>query len=205
MTETAGIFGLSLPSDSAIERTSTQGKAYPGIEVRIIDPETGKDMKSGGVGEILVRGYCLMEGYYKDPVKTAETLDRDGWLHTGDLYRETEDGNLIFNGRLKDMLKVGGENVAAIEVESFLCEHPAVKIAEIVGMADPRLDEVPVAFIELHPGATLTQQELIDFCKGRIANYKIPRAVHFISAAEWPMSATKVNKRELRARLAAQR
>lgn len=201
MTETAGIFGLSLPTDTIEERINTQGKAYPGIEVRIINPETGEDAPLGEVGEILVRGYCVMEGYYKDPAKTAETLDKDGWLHTGDLYRRTKEGNLIFNGRLKDMLKVGGENVAAIEVEAFLCEHPAVKLAEIVGKPDERLDEVPVAFVELHPGKTLTEQELIEFCKGKIANYKIPRAVHFVEAHEWPMSATKVNKRELRARL----
>lgn len=200
MTETAGIFGLSSPSDTVIERLTTQGKAYPGIEIKIIDPD-GKDVAPGEVGEILVRGYCVMEGYYKDPVKTAETLDEDGWLHTGDLYRETAEGNLVFNGRLKDMLKVGGENVAAVEVEAFLCEHPAVKVAEIVGMPDPRLDEVPVAFIEIQPGSTLTADELIAFCKGRIANYKIPRAVHFVLADEWPMSATKINKRGLRARL----
>ncbi|MES2534272.1 MAG: AMP-binding protein [Pseudomonadota bacterium] len=201
MTETAGIFGLTAPEDSATERATTQGKAYPGIEIRLLDPETGADVPLGEVGEILVRGYCLMTGYYKDPVKTAATIDADGWLHTGDLYRQTMDGNLFFNGRLKDMLKVGGENVAAIEVEAFLCEHPAVKLAEVVGKPDPRLDEVPVAFVELHPGASLTAQELIDFCKNRIANYKIPRAVYFLAAEDWPMSATKVDKRGLRARL----
>src|SRR3546814_10380992 len=101
------------------------------------------------VGEILVRGYCVMEGYYRDPVKSAEALDADGWLHTGDLYTRSVDGRLIFNGRAKDMLKVGGENVAAIEVEAYLCSYPAVRIAEVVGRPDPRLDEVPVAFVEL--------------------------------------------------------
>jgi fatty-acyl-CoA synthase len=122
-------------------------------------------------------------------------------LRTGDLYSRGFDGSLRFNGRLKDMLKVGGENVAAIEVEAFLCEHPAVKLAEVVGIPDPRLDEVPVAFVELRSGSALLAQELIEFCKGRIANYKIPRAVYFVEANEWPMSATKVDKRALRSRL----
>ncbi|MNZ92739.1 2,3-dihydroxybenzoate-AMP ligase [compost metagenome] len=159
------------------------------------------DARSGEVGEILVRGHCVMEGYYRDPEKTAATLDKDGWLHTGDLYLRTADGSLVFNGRLKDMLKVGGENVAAIEIESYLCQHPSVAIAEVVGKPDPRLDEVPVAFIELRPGKTLKAEELITFCKGNIANFKIPREVHFVEPGTWPMSATKVNKRALRSML----
>jgi fatty-acyl-CoA synthase len=99
------------------------------------------------------------------------------------------------------MLKVGGENVAAVEVEAFLWEHPAVKLAEVVGIPDPRLDEIPVAFVELRSGSTLRAQELIEFCKGRIANYTIPSAIYFIEANEWPMSATKVDKQALRSRL----
>jgi fatty-acyl-CoA synthase len=202
MTETAGIYAISGPDESPAERAETQGLASPGVEVRIIDPETGQDQPPDVIGEILVRGYCVMEGYHGDPEKTALALDADGWLHTSDLYRRTADGRLIFSGRLKDMLKVGGENVAALEVEAFLAEHPAVKIAEVVGAPDPRLDEVPVAFVELEPGATLEAEELIAWCKGRIANYKIPRAVHFVAADAWPMSTTKVDKAALRARLA---
>jgi len=158
--------------------------------------------RTGDIGEIWVRGYCVMNGYYKDPEKTAASLDADGWLHTGDLYVGTEEGDLIFSGRLKDMLKVGGENVAVVEVESYLSQHPAVRIAEVVGKPDPRLDEVPVAFIELHEGTELTEEELIAFCKGRIANYKVPREVHFVAPGEWPMSLTKIDKRGLRQRLA---
>jgi acyl-CoA synthetase (AMP-forming)/AMP-acid ligase II len=191
MTETAGIFGLSGPDDSPKARAHTQGKVYPGIEVRLVDPHTGKESLPGEIGEIRVRGYCVMTGYYKDPEKTAASLDAEGWLHTGDLYVGTQDGDLIFSGRLKDMLKVGGENVAVVEVESYLSQHPAVRIAEVVGKPDPRLDEVPVAFIELHEGAEPTAQALIDFCKGRIANYKIPREVHFVASGAWPMSLTK--------------
>jgi fatty-acyl-CoA synthase/long-chain acyl-CoA synthetase len=202
MTETAGIFALSDRHESATRRATTQGKAVPGVEVRIVDIESGRDVEGDTVGEILVRGYCVMEGYYRDPAKTAANLDPDRWLHTGDLYCRHPDGNLVFNGRLKDMLKVGGENVAAIEVEAFLCEHPAVRLAEVVGMPDERLDEVPVAFVELRAGESLSAQELIEFCKGRIASYKIPRAVHFLTSDAWPMSATKVDKRALRSRLA---
>jgi len=202
MTETSGIFALCGPDETPEQRATSQGKAVPGMAVRIVDPDTGADLPDGHVGEILVRGYCVMDGYYRSPEKTAEALDADGWLHTGDLYARAADGRLTFNGRAKDMLKVGGENVAAVEVEAFLCRHPAVRIAEVVGRPDPRLDEVPVAFVELRPGMAASEQELVEFCRGRIASYKVPRAVFFVTAEEWPMSATKVNKRALRARLA---
>ncbi|WP_324741751.1 class I adenylate-forming enzyme family protein [Tsuneonella sp. CC-YZS046] len=201
MTETAGIFAISDPDETREQRATSHGKAVPGVEVRIIDMETGEDAPDGTVGEILVRGYCVTKGYYRDPAKTAEAIDEDGWLHTGDLYSRSADGSLIFNGRAKDMLKVGGENVAAIEVEAFLCSHPAVKIAEVIGRPDERMDEVPVAFVELHPGVSANEEELIGHCRGKIASYKVPRAIYFVTAEEWPMSATKVNKVALRKRL----
>lgn len=201
MTETSGIFALCGPDETPEQRTVSHGMAAPGIEVKVIDLDTGEEAPADTVGEILVRGYCVMEGYYRSPDKTAEALDADGWLHTGDLYAKSATGQLTFNGRAKDMLKVGGENVAAIEVEAFLCNHPAVRIAEVVGRPDARLDEVPVAFVELRPGQTAAAQELIDFCQGKIASYKVPRAVYFVAEGEWPMSATKVDKRALRAKL----
>ncbi|MFF2850305.1 class I adenylate-forming enzyme family protein [Streptomyces sp. NPDC058001] len=201
MTETVGIYAMSGRTDPVEVRATAQGVPCPGVEVRITDIETGEDVGPGVIGEILVRGYCVMEGYYKDPEKTAESLDADGWLHTGDLYRWTPEGQVAFHGRLKDMLKVGGENVAAIEIESFLARHPAVACVEVVGAHDPRLDEVPVAFVEVKAGRTLGEAELIGFCRGKIARYKIPRAVRFIEAGAWPMSATKINKRALRAML----
>ena len=202
MTETAGIFALCGPDETHEQRATSQGMAVPGVEVRIIDPESGAPMQHDKVGEILVRGYSVMSGYYRSPEKTAEALDEDGWLHTGDLYAQSADGRLTFHGRAKDMLKVGGENVAAVEVEAYLCRHQAVKIAEVVGRPDPRLDEVPVAFVELRPGHAVTPQELIEFCTGRIASYKVPRAVYIVAESDWPMSATKVDKRALRSRLA---
>ncbi|MFC9763981.1 class I adenylate-forming enzyme family protein [Rhodococcus jostii] len=202
MTETTGIYALSEPDESFEDRSGAQGKPVPGVEIRIVDPFDGADQPVGVPGEIMIRGYCVTEGYYKDPGKTAETIDSDGWLRTGDLYSRTESGCLVFHGRLKDMLKVGGENVAAIEVESFLCEHPAVLTAAVIGRPDDRLDEVPVAFVEVREGHQLTEAELIEFCDGRIGRYKVPRAVYFVEAGAWPMSATKINKRGLKAQLA---
>jgi len=201
MTETAGVFALSDADETRESRSRTQGKVCSGVEIRITDPETGGDLPDGIMGEILVRGYNVMDNYWAAPEKTAEALDAQGWLKTGDLYTRLPDGSLIFGGRCKDMLKVGGENVAAIEVEAFLCTHPAVKIAEVVGRPDFRLDEVPVAFVELYDGHDVDEEILIAHCRGRIASYKVPRAIHFMTAADWPMSATKIDKRALRARL----
>jgi acyl-CoA synthetase (AMP-forming)/AMP-acid ligase II len=202
MTEVAGIYALSDSADSVEERVLTNGRALPGIEIRIVNPDTGQAQPPGVTGEILIRGYANMDRYYGDPEKTALAIDDDQWLHTQDLYAQTETGHLVFQGRLKDMLKVGGENVAALEVEAFLCTHPAVKLAEVVGRPDPRLDEVPVAFVELQPERTLDAEALIAHCRGQIASFKVPRAVYFLTAKDWPMSATKVDKGALRARLA---
>jgi acyl-CoA synthetase (AMP-forming)/AMP-acid ligase II len=203
MTETAGIFAL-MDRDAGTEvRNTTQGKASPGVQVRIVDPETDHDLSDGSMGEIWVRGYCVMDGYWRDPQKTAASIDSEGWFRTGDLYVRHPDGSLVFKGRLKDMLKVGGENVATMEVEAFLCSHPDVKLVEVVGRPDARLDEVPVAFVELRPGSTVGPEQLIEFCRGQIANYKIPRAIYLVAPGDWPMSTTKVDKRALRARLAA--
>jgi acyl-CoA synthetase (AMP-forming)/AMP-acid ligase II len=156
------------------------------------------------LGEIWVRGYNVMEKYWGAPELTSKAITSDGWLKTGDLYTRLEDGTLVFGGRYKDMLKVGGENVSAVEVETFLCTHPAVKTAEVVGRPDARLDEVPVAYIELEEGFDATETVLIEHCRGRIANYKVPRAVYFMQPGSWPMSATKIDKRALRAMLSKQ-
>lgn len=172
MTETGGIFALCSPDESRESRSHTHGQPSPGISVRIVDPETGNDLPRGTMGEIFVRGYNVMNGYWAAPEKTAEALTSEGWLKTGDLYTQLENNSLVFGGRYKDMLKVGGENVAAIEVEAFLCTHPAVKTAEVVGRPDPRLDEVPVAFVELCPGIVASEEEIIAHCKGRIADRK---------------------------------
>ena len=167
------------------------------MELKIVDPETGVERPTGVVGELCLRGYARFEGYYKDPEQTARAVDGDGWFHTGDLGSVDADGRLRYAGRLKDMLKVGGENVSALEVEGYLAGHDAVQIVQVVGVPDARYQEVPAAFVELRPGASATEEELVDFCVGRIATFKVPRYVRFVS--EWPMSGTKIQKFVLRA------
>ncbi len=196
MTETAGTVSTSRLDDPLEERIQRLGRPLPGVEVRIRDIATDQEAPPGGRGEVLVRGYSILEGYYKDPVKTAAAIDADGWYHTGDIGSIDAAGTLMFHGRLKDMLKVGGENVAAAEIESCLQRHPGVKLAQVVGIPDARLGEVAAAFIERAPGTEVAAQELIDFCKREIAGFKVPRQVRFVT--EWPMSASKIQKFRLR-------
>lgn len=163
--------------------------------------ESGRDVVQGGRGEVLVRGYSLLEGYYKDAEKSAQAIDKDGWFHTGDIGSLDEHGTIMFHGRYKDMLKVGGENVAAAEIEALLGRHPAVKLAQVVGIPDAKYVEVPAAFVELKPGSSVSDTELISFCKGEVAAFKVPRVVRFVE--EWPMSSSKIQKFRLREALIA--
>ncbi len=199
MTEAAGTVCTGSPDDPEQLRITRLGRPLPGLELRIINPETGADLPVGQRGEVLVRGYSTLEGYYKDAEKTAQALDRDGWFHTGDIGALDEHGTIMFYGRFKDMLKVGGENVAAAEIEALLGRHPAVKLAQVVGIPDVKYSEVPAAFIELKPGATATEGELIEFCKREISGFKVPRVVRMVS--EWPMSSSKIQKFRLRTAL----
>ncbi len=199
MTETAGTVTTSMLTDSLEQRVTGLGKALPGLEVRIVDPESGKDLAPSQRGEVLVRGYCTLEGYFKDPQKTAHALDAEGWYHTGDIGSMDADGVMMFHGRTKDMLKVGGENVAAAEIEACLQRHPAVKLAQVVGIPDPRYVEVPAAFVELKPGQQVSEAELIAHCRAEIAGFKAPRQVRFVQ--EWPLSTSKVQKFKLRDQL----
>ncbi len=177
---------------------------YPlsGVSVRIVDPETGGEAAVGGRGEVWIRGYNLLDGYYRDPAKTAEALDSEGWYHSGDIASLDEHGHLRFHGRFKDMLKVGGENVAAAEVEAVLSAHAAVELAQVVGIPDARLAEVPAAYVKLHGDGRATADELIAYVSERIASFKVPRHVRFLD--EWPMSASKIQKFKLRQQLMAE-
>jgi fatty-acyl-CoA synthase len=195
-TECATNLTMGLPDEPFEVRAKTLGKPVEGMEVKITDPETGEKLGPGVMGELCFRGYSCFEGYYKDTAQTAAAFDSDGFFHSGDRASIDQGGNLVFGGRLKDMLKVGGENVAAIEVEDFLIRHPAVKVAQVVGVRDERYGEVPAAFVELREGATVSGAALVEFCMGAIATYKVPRYVRFVT--EWPMSGTKVKKFELR-------
>lgn len=195
LTEACGVSCNGSADEDDETRAYTCGKPYPGVQLRVVDPETGKDKKPGERGEVVIRGFSLFEGYYKSPGKTAEAIDDDGWFRTGDLCSLDEEGRLSYQGRIKDMLKVGGENVAAVEIESYIFTHPAVQLVQVVGVPDAKMLEVAAAFIELVPGMECTEQEIIDYCHGKIASFKIPRHVRFVK--EWPMSATKIQKFKL--------
>ena len=201
LTEAAGTITTSRLTDPLEERTGRLGVPLDGWEVRIVDPVSGARCPPGVQGEIVARGPNMLAGYYNAPDKTAETL-RDGWMHTGDIGSVDSTGTLMFHGRTKDMLKVGGENVAAAEIEALLQSHPAVKLAQVVGLPDARYVEVPAAFVELAEGAAATEAELIAHCRGKLAAFKTPRHVRMVG--KWPMSTSKIQKYRLREALIAE-
>jgi len=195
-TETCAFACLGDADDPLEARVTTSGLPLRDVELRAVSAETGEDVGVGEVGELLMRGPTRFVRYHEEPEQTALTIDADEWYHSGDLGRIDEHGRVSFVGRLKDMLKVGGENVAAAEIESYLLTHPAVEIVQVVGAPDARYVEVAAAFVQLRAGMSATEQELIDFCRGEIATFKVPRYVRFVD--EWPMSGTKIQKFRLR-------
>jgi fatty-acyl-CoA synthase len=173
------------------------GWPLPGYEIKVIDPVGGAALPAGQVGEICVRGYQVMQGYYKKPEETAKTVDADGWLHTGDSGLLRADGCMRFLGRYKDLLKVGGENVDPTEVESLLLDDPRINHVAVVGIPDPRLAEIPVAFVIPEPGASLSADDVIAACRGTIASFKVPRYVFLVES--FPMTGSgKIQKYLLR-------
>ena len=192
---------VTLSDLDSTEEQCVEANGYPlaGCEVRVVDPTTGLDQPAFVAGEILARSYMVTQGYYKRPEDTARALDKDGWFHTGDMGVMRPDGHLRFLGRYKDMLKIGGENVDPMEVEGFLMSHAAIKMAAVVGVPDARLSEVAVAFVQVEPGCKLTEREVIEHCRGRVASFKTPRHVAFVD--EFPMTSTgKIQKVKLRER-----
>lgn len=176
--------------------TNTVGKAFPETELKVVDPETGETLSPGKQGEFLNRGYHIMKGYYKDPDATAKAIDKDGWLHTGDLGVLLENGYFKFTGRIKEMFISGGFNVYPPETENFLFGHPKIKQVYVIGVPDKLMGEVGMAFVELNEGVNCTKEELIDYCKGKIANFKIPKYIEFVN--EFPVTASgKVQKFKL--------
>jgi fatty-acyl-CoA synthase len=202
MTEASGIVSTGGYDMDPERGFQTLGYPLAGVSVRIVDLATKTDMPTGERGEVLIKGYNLLDGYYRDPAKTAEALDGDGWYHSGDIGSLDQYGHLRFHGRFKDMLKVGGENVAAAEVEAVLAAHDGVQLAQVVGLPDARLAEIPAAFVERSGKADVTEEELICFVKERVASFKVPRHIRFID--EWPMSASKIQKFKLRQQLMAE-
>ena len=185
---------LDSPED---DRCLGSGHPLPGYEFKVIDPDTGQSLPPDSLGELCVRGYALMQGYYKKPEETARAVDAQGWFHTGDVAAIRDDLRIRFLGRYKDMLKVGGENVDPVEVEAFLLGHPAINKVQVVGVPDPRLSEVPCACVVVEEGRQLTVADLDRFCRGRLAGFKVPR--HLILLEDFPMTSSgKVQKYRLR-------
>lgn len=186
--------------DDPVARLDGYATPLPGVAIRIRDPETGADCPPGRSGEILVRGWNVMLGYYAMPEQTARAIDAEGWLQTGDLGQMDAAGRLRFGGRLKEMFRVGGENVAPAEVEDVLHNHPAIAQAQVIGVPDPRLVEVPAAYVVLRPGATATAEEIIAFCRARCANFRVPRFVRLVDGFEaiGMTGSAKVQKAKLR-------
>jgi len=192
-TEAAPIITLTRSDDTIEKRVTTVGPVIPEVEVKIIDPETGQEVASGEQGELYSRSLMNMKGYYKMPEATAAAIDPEGWLHTGDLATVDEEGYYKITGRLKDMIIRGGENVYPREIEEFLYTNPKVSDVQVIGVPDQRVGEEVMAWLMLKPGETATEEEVREFCRGKIAHYKVPRYVKFVS--EFPMTVTgKIQK-----------
>jgi len=206
VTEITSVYGQTESSpgitqtrteDSIELRVATVGRALPGAEVKIVDIETGATLPPGKQGELCARGYMVMKGYYKMPEETAKVIDADGWLHTGDLAVMDENGYCKITGRIKQMIIRGGENIYPREIEEFLYTHPKISDIQIYGVPDRKYGEQVMAAVILKKGVEMTEQEVRDFCQGRIANYKIPRYVKFVDS--YPMTASgKIQKFKLR-------
>jgi len=198
LTETCGVVTICRPEDSAETIATTSGKAMPGVEVKCVD-NAGACVAVGEAGEICVRGYNVMQAYFNNPEATAETIDAEGWLHTGDVGVLDGDGYLRITDRLKDMIISGGFNIYPAEIENGLAALPGVVQSAVIGVADERMGEVAKVFIVQQADSELTEAGVIAWCRENMANYKVPRAVEFI--AEMPLNASgKILKTELRAR-----
>lgn len=206
MSEITIVFGQTESSpgctqsraDDPVEvRVNTVGRALPGVECKIVDPVTGKDLPDNVDGEFVARGYNIMKGYYKMPEATAAAIDADGWLHTGDLARRDENGNFKITGRIKDMIIRGGENIYPKEIEDFIYTHPKVRDVQVIGVPDRQYGEEIMACVILKEGATLTAEELKDYIRTHMAKHKTPKYIEFVS--EFPMNAAgKIMKYKMR-------
>jgi len=200
MTETSPVSTQTRADDSLDRRVSTVGRVGPHLEVKVIDPKTGRTVPRGTPGELCTRGYSVMIGYWNQPDKTAEAVDAAHWMHTGDLAVMDSDGYLAITGRIKDMVIRGGENIYPREIEEFLYTHPDIVDAQVIGVPDAKYGEELMVWVRLRAGAPeLTAEALRAFCAGQLAHYKMPRYVHIVE--EFPMTVTgKVRKVEMRER-----
>ena len=200
MTETSPVSTQTRADDSLDRRVSTVGRVGPHLEIKVIDPDTGRTVPRGTPGELCTRGYSVMLGYWEQPDKTAEAVDAAHWMHTGDLAVMGAEGYLAITGRIKDMVIRGGENIYPREIEEFLYTHPDILDAQVIGVPDAKYGEELMVWVRLRPGAeALTAESLREFCQGQLAHYKIPGYVHIVD--EFPMTVTgKVRKVEMRER-----
>jgi fatty-acyl-CoA synthase len=197
MTETSPVTTQVRRDDSLENRCGTVGQVIPHAEIKIVDPDTGRTVARGERGEFCARGYVVMRGYWNDPERTAEAIDQQRWMHTGDLATMDEEGYVRIVGRIKDMVIRGGENVYPREIEEFLYTHPQIADVQVIGVPDERYGEELMAWVILRPDASATEEEVRDFCKGQVARYKVPRYVKFVDS--FPMTVTgKVQKFKMR-------
>jgi fatty-acyl-CoA synthase len=197
LTESSPGMTATRVTDSPLIRSTTVGKAYPAVAVKVADPETGQELKPGEQGELCCRGYNVMKGYYKNDEATAKAIDSEGWLHSGDLGVMDENGYFRVTGRIKDMIIRGGENIYPREIENFLYPHPEIEAVEVVGVASKKYGEEVGAFIKRKAGSQLKEEDVIDYCRGQIARFKIPKYIFFVN--EFPMTASgKIQKYKLR-------
>ncbi len=196
-TETSPVSTQTRTDDSVEVRVTTVGRVLPHTEAKIVDPETGDVIERGASGEYCTRGYHVMLGYWNEPEKTAEAIDADGWMHSGDLATMDDDGYVNIVGRIKDMIIRGGENIYPREIEEFLYTHPAVADAQVIGVPDQKYGEEIMAWVQLAEGAEATEDDIREYCRGKIAHFKIPRYLKIVDG--FPMTVTgKVRKVEMR-------
>jgi fatty-acyl-CoA synthase len=197
LTESSPVFTQTTTDDSLERKCETVGRKHDDVEVRVVDPNTGLDCPLDTPGELLCRGYNIMKGYYNMPEATAAAVDQDGWLHSGDIGTVDADGYYRITGRIKDMIIRGGENIYPREIEEFLYTMPGIEDAQVVGVPDSKYGEVVGAFIRLRAGADITEGDVQEFARARMARYKAPRYVFFVD--EYPMTASgKIQKFKLR-------
>jgi fatty-acyl-CoA synthase len=193
MTETSPVSTQTAADDPLDKRVGSVGRVHPHVEVKVVDPEGGTTVGRGEPGELCTRGYSVMLGYWEDPERTAEAIDADGWMHTGDLATMDDEGYLNIVGRIKDMVIRGGENVYPREIEEFLYGHPDIVDVQVIGVPDEKYGEELMAWVQVREGSALSQEDVAAYCKGKIAHYKVPRYVHVTDA--FPMTVTgKVQK-----------
>jgi fatty-acyl-CoA synthase len=197
MTETSPVSCQTSPDDPLDKRVATVGRVLPHVQVKIIDPSTGETLGLNQPGEFCTKGYSVMLGYWNEPQLTADSIDADGWMHTGDIAVMDDDMYLSIVGRIKDMIIRGGENIYPREVEEFLYTHPDIVDVQVIGVPDKKYGEEMVAWVRLREGATMTRDDLAAYCAGRIAHFKIPRYIHVTD--DFPMTVTgKVQKYRMR-------